>query len=341
MVSAAYVRKLISLALILSISALLYSSVLKNPAIRISSVSDFRWKNNEHQPCNNYGEWKGPILPAVRDHDDQLSACDLSKGLGYGHRCDLQRGYTFFTFDPSLDLHVSQGMLQTGGLYDSHVHVALDFALSESGADLQCTPGSIVLDVGSNLGTLALYAAAMGCKTHAFEIQPEVACRLQMSITASNLDVTLHRKAVHSEAGKELTFGNIPNNPGGVGIVDGGQDSTRSVKSVRLDDVFGASSDIVFMKVDTEGNEFHVLKSAENLLSGQQIKYMVVEVRPSQVEMVNYLYEYGYTCSLIRDARSREAVTCRSTSLENLLIKLQRVEAFSDMFCCIGVPKNM
>ena len=162
-----------------------------------------------------------------------------------------------------------------------------------------------------------------------------------MSITASNLDVTLHRKAVHSEAGKELTFGNIPNNPGGVGIVDGGQDSTRSVKSVRLDDVFGASGDIVFMKVDTEGNEFHVLKSAENLLSGQQIKYMVVEVRPSQVEMVNYLYEYGYTCSLIRDARSREAVTCRSTSLENLLMKLQRIEAFSDMFCCIGVPKKM
>jgi len=305
MFSAAYGRKLISFALILSISTLLYSPVLKKPAVRIASVSNFRWKNNEHPPCNNVGESKGHILPAVRDHDEHLSACDLSKGLGYGHRCDLQRGYTFFTFDPSLDLHVSHGMLQTGGLYDSHVHVALDYALSELGADGLCTPGSIVLDVGSNLGTLALYAAALGCKTHAFEIQPEVACRLEMSITASNLDVTLHRKAVHSEAGKELTFGNIPNNPGGVGIVDGGQDPTRSVKSVRLDDVFGVSSNIFFMKVDTEGNEFHVLKSAETLLTAQQIKYMVVEVRPSQVEMVNYLYEHGYTCSLIREARSR------------------------------------
>ena len=121
------------------------------------------------------------------------------------------------------------------------------------------------MDVGSNLGTLSLYSGALGCETHAFEIQPEVACRLEMSIRASNLSVKLHRNAVHSEGGKELTFADNPSNPGGVGIRAGVQDSTRLVKSVRLDDVFDASRSIIFMKIDTEGNEFEVLKSAERL----------------------------------------------------------------------------
>ena len=125
-----------------------------------------------------------------------------------------------------------------------------------------------------------MYSSFLGCETHAFEIQPAVACRLAMSATASGLDLHVHRNAVHSQSGKLFTFGNIPGNPGGVGLggVTSGT-SNNAVVSVRLDDIFNSSS-ILFMKIDTEGNEFEVLKSARNLLSSKRIKFMVIEIRP-------------------------------------------------------------
>ena len=178
--------------------------------------------SNLHAPCNFFarGHRHFATFPAVPDdiHDPHLELCDLSQGLDMGHRCDVKRGYTFFTFDPLKDARVSAGMISSGGVYDGHVHAALDASLEAlkkergiSCADSQgqqgpttVTPDHVVLDVGSNLGSLALYAASLGCPTQAFEIHPAVACRLEMSIKASSLDVLLHRKAVHSQPGKRL-----------------------------------------------------------------------------------------------------------------------------------------
>ena len=44
------------------------------------------------------------------------------------------------------------------------------------------------------------------------------------------------------------------------------------------------------MKIDTEGHEHEVLKSAKLLLSRDIIKYLVVEIRRHQTQMVNFLY---------------------------------------------------
>ena len=294
---------------------------------------------NDHEPCNDIPSTFA-FPAAAKDRSVFTHACDLTQGLSLGHRCDLKRGYTFFTFDPEQDEHVSHGMIETGGLYDAHVHVALDYALDELGQkQVSCaTHNTIVLDIGSNLGTLALYASALGCRTHAFEIQPAVICRLEMSTVASNLDIRLHRNAVHSEAGKTFSFGSSLSNPGGVGIGRGVSpgEQPQEVESVRLDDVFFDTGDtILFMKIDTEGNEFEVLKSANKLLGRQMIKYMVVEVRPSQTDLVKFVYNHGYGCNLIRAARARSDIVCRKKELSQLLAELEAVEHFSDMFCCV------
>ena len=84
---------------------------------------------NQHAPCNNLGAVVLPALP-LGMRDEHLAACDLTQGLAFAHRCDLRRGYTFFTFDPARDEHVSHGMIATGGLYDGHVHMALDISLA-------------------------------------------------------------------------------------------------------------------------------------------------------------------------------------------------------------------
>lgn len=297
---------------------------------------------NLYAPCNSFAESRA-LVPAVSvdARDPYLETCDLSQGLHMGLRCDVPRGYTFFTFDPKMDEHVSHGMIASGGLYDGHVHGALDVALRALMArGIACgSADNVVLDVGSNLGTLALYSASLGCPTHAFEIQPAVACRLEMSIQASSLDVTLHRNAVHSEAGKTFTFANLPSNPGGVGITGeaSGGATSLTVTSVRLDDLFADSAgDVVFMKIDTEGNEFEVLKSAERLLSAHKIHNIVVEVRPTQTDMVEFIYAHGYACALIRERGT--SITCRGRSLAQVSADVQGIahDSFSDLFCCVA-----
>ena len=114
---------------------------------------------------------------------------------------------------------------------------------------------------------------SLRCPTHAFEIQPAVACRLEMSIKASALDVQVHRNTVRSEAGKTFIFPNLPQNPGGVGL--GGE--APEVESVRLDDVFADSGvQIAFIKIDTEGNEFEAGAYTRPLFSSK-----VSTVRPA------------------------------------------------------------
>mmetsp|Transcript_2452 Transcript_2452/g.3864 ORF Transcript_2452/g.3864 Transcript_2452/m.3864 type:complete len:336 (+) Transcript_2452:219-1226(+) len=288
------------------------------------------------------------ILPAVPNdqHDPLLEACDMSQGLHMGYRSDARREYTFFTFDPTKDRHVSAGMISTGGLYDAHVHAALDVSLKALASQgIMCNRDNVVLDVGSNLGTLALYSASLGCPTHAFEIQPAVACRLQMSIRANALDVTLHRNAVHSVAGKTFTFPSLPSNPGGVGISGEASDGTASltVTSVRLDDLFASSEGgVLFMKIDTEGNEFEVLKSADGLLSAHKIHNFVVEVRQHQTDMVEFVYSHGYTCALIRETqildKTQGDITCRGRTVAQVSADVKGIEpdGFSDMFCCVA-----
>ena len=282
---------------------------------------------------------KSSVLLPASDHASQLKNCDLQEGIAKGIH---PLGYTFFTFDPGRDKHVSAGMIATEGLYDAHIHAALDVSLEKSKSSL-C---DAILDVGSNLGTLALYAGAKGkgCPVHAFEMQPAVACRLEMSIKASGFShVTLHRAAVSSISGKLYSFNTLPSNPGGVGLqqeLTKGTAGETTVGTVNLDEMFIDKSNIVFMKIDTEGHEFEVLKSAKQLLKEQKIKNIVVEIRSDQVEMVEFMYKNGYTCDLIKVKQRKWKLikakpSCRN-SMENVMEKVKRILHFDDMFCCVS-----
>jgi len=287
---------------------------------------------------DKYRNKEGVILPA-RSFTTELQECNLEEGLARGVH---PLGYTFFTFDPSRDRFVSAGMMSTRGLYDAHVHAALDISLMKMKEEFRKC--GAILDVGSNLGTLALYAGAVaqGCPVHAFEIQPAVACRLEMSIQASGFShVKLHRAAVSSISGRTFSFRALPSNPGGVGLqgeVHEDETGRNIVKSVKLDDLFqDEETDIIFMKIDTEGHEFEVLKSAERLLKEHKIRNVVVEIRSQQAEMVEYMYANGYTCDLTKSAwRSKSRLSCKN-SMEKVISEIQRIpqDHFDDMFCCV------
>jgi len=107
-----------------------------------------------------------------------------------------------------------------------HQHFILDYALKEHNREHMVGNRSlrpIVLDVGSNLGTLTLYAAATRCcSVHAFELQYEVATLLSMSV--GELDVSqrsrtfVHHTAVSDGATRNVSYDSQPSNPGGVGL---------------------------------------------------------------------------------------------------------------------------
>jgi len=279
--------------------------------------------------------------------------CNLDAGLSIGYNCERwwnpmarNRFYMFFTLDPEIDVYVSRHMLQNNGIFDEHVHAALGTALH--GKPI-CDSKNPILDVGSNLGSLTLAAASrFGCVVHAFEMQKDIACRVRMSASSNAFDelISVHNVAVSSMDGQEKSYTTNERNPGGTGVVDvveaglSGDETSNIVSTVTLDSLFyGKVESIPFVKIDTEGHEHEVLKSAKLLLSQNIIKHLVVEIRRHQTQMVNFLYENRFTCHLL-DYEKKSTFwnanpKCESgEKLDALLSKITRIKLFSDLFCC-------
>ena len=278
--------------------------------------------------------------------------CNLDAGLSIGYNCERwwnpmarNRFYMFFTLDPEIDVYVSRHMLQNNGIFDEHVHAALGTALQSKSCD-SGNPRKPILDVGSNLGSLTLAAASrFGCVVHAFEMQKDIACRVRMSASSNALDelISVHNVAVSSMDGQEKSYTTNERNPGGTGVVDvvkAGDETSNIVSTVTLDSLFyGKVESIPFVKIDTEGHEYEVLKSAKLLLSQNIIKHLVVEIRSHQMQKINFLYENRFTCNLLDYEKKsmfwNALPKCESgEKLDALLSKITRIKLFSDLFCC-------
>ncbi|CAF0759726.1 unnamed protein product [Adineta ricciae] len=141
----------------------------------------------------------------------------------------------------------------------------------------QRDPSTIVVDVGAFLGDFGLYAAACGCTVYTFEIQPKMVALIRLSIKYNSFPPSrfhLYHNAVSDlPTGSAVTF-----TPGGgsTAIVNG----SMSVETIRLDDVPWSSSSIYMLKVDVEGLELNVLRSAKNLFVQRRIHHVIFEYSP-------------------------------------------------------------
>lgn len=133
----------------------------------------------------------------------------------------------------------------------------------------------IVVDVGAYLGDFGLYAAACGCQVYIFEVQPDMVDVIKLSIVANKFPSTRVRiinKAVSNKpSGSTLKFL----------IADGSttaQNGSLTVETIRLDDVqWPIESKILLLKIDVEGFELDVLRSAENLFRQKRIEHLIFE----------------------------------------------------------------
>ena len=122
------------------------------------------------------------------------------------------------------------------------------------------------LDVGANIGTVALLAASRGIAVTAVEPHPGLAGLLRHNIEVNGFR---NVQVIEAAAGEITGTADFPIAPmeasinfGSVGF--GSNFPTRPVQMVTLDDI--VPTRCAFVKIDVEGFELDVLRGAENVL---------------------------------------------------------------------------
>lgn len=143
-------------------------------------------------------------------------------------------------------------------------------------------PGDTAIDVGANYGFVTLvmaHSVSPGGRVFSFEINPDVARTLAGTLVANGMErvVTLTPKGAGPRAGH--------------GLVTVDETIERSnVGRVR------------FLKIDTDGADYGVLKGATRVLESYQ-PVVVIEMHENAREIHDLLYAYGYRCFVSIDGR--------------------------------------
>lgn len=149
------------------------------------------------------------------------------------------------------------------------------------------------------IGDFGLYAAACDCQVYLFEVQPAMVDLIQSSIIWNNFSssrVRVINKAISDlPTNSQLTFS-----------IAGGDTTVKNgslhVSTIRLDDVpWPEASKILLLKIDVEGFELNVLRSAERLFRQRRIQHLIFEYtawwtdRSSQKDLLPFVQHHLQT----------------------------------------------
>ncbi len=159
--------------------------------------------------------------------------------------------------------HVERGIIREG-LYDAHV---LQFMVSYA------RPGTIVIDVGANIGAYAI-PFAVACPdvgVHAFEPHPMAVSRFKKNLALNRTgNIRLHEIGIGASTGTCTLYGCDIRDIGSSSFLEppGGMAREKlSVPVTTLDECFDDSVNVSVIKIDVQGFEQEVLRGARNLVS--------------------------------------------------------------------------
>ena len=126
-----------------------------------------------------------------------------------------------------------------------------------------------------HIGEFGLYAAACGCQVFLFEVQPAMVNLIRTSIALNNFSTSRVRII-------ERAVSNLPSNTPLTFSIMGGETTVSNgslrVSTIRLDDVpWPEQSKILLLKIDVEGFEINVIRSAEKLFSEDRVHHLIFE----------------------------------------------------------------
>lgn len=130
--------------------------------------------------------------------------------------------------------------------------------------------GSVVVDIGAQIGCFSVFAAKKGARVLAFEPDPWNYRMLKKNIALGDFSrsITPFNDAVWSKRGPLTLYDSCSPNLGAHSAVFARDEDVRTVvTAVTLDDIFRQHdlTRIDFLKMDCEGAEFEILRASSNL----------------------------------------------------------------------------
>ena len=255
-----------------------------------------------------------PAPVAVRQRNPyrflrSIRPCELALALKWVLRVSRREvtiGKTRFWLDPASDFGAR---LLDEGTYEPSISRCLEEILE---------PGGVFLDVGANEGWFTLEAGRLvGAEGRVFCIEPQ---QRLWPVILRNLalnaltNCVLLPFAIGSQPGPANLTLTPTLNSGASTLAPSGRQSVWSrqpVTVVALDDIAGLHRErIALAKVDVEGYEVEVVRSATRLMKQRKIERWLIETHPKQLQRLgssvrqleSLLSEHGY------QARSLEGV---------------------------------
>lgn len=185
----------------------------------------------------------------------------------------------------------------------------------------QRRPGTVVVDVGANIGYFSFLSASMGCYVHAFEPVPENLKLLAMGLIMNpelNKQISLHPNICTDQPGPlEISGTNVDGHVKGSYENDGIHQARKQelggfkdsvgipVQTLSIDEAVrkthGSDATVELLKVDVEGYEPHVMRSARSLFNARKVKTILFEYNmwrgmsaKQGVDMLKELKGFGF-----------------------------------------------
>lgn len=160
-------------------------------------------------------------------------------------------------------------------------------------------PGDLFVDIGSNVGSYAIWTADLGADVIAIEPDRDAVLRLRENVALNNMPIEVEQCALAGERGRmSLTSGLDTVNH----LVIGGSATGQEVEVRTLDDILGARA-AAGVKIDVEGAERLVLDGAAQALADHRIGVLQLEwnemsklvLSEDRAPVAEILHSHGYS----------------------------------------------
>ena len=194
-------------------------------------------------------------------------------------------------------------------------------------------PGSLVVDVGANIGNHTLFfAGVLGCNVIAIEPNAEACGFLSTNVNANGISdaVTMHSVVIGRGPGKASICRKVRGNLGATryAATEAGTSDLTSLDEL----LSGLSVSPSLIKIDVEGMELDVLIGSERLIE-LCAPVIVVECQSADDydKVSNFLSRYAYC-----------AVACYNSTPTYVFIKLEEVLASRELlgFICLQAMRS-
>lgn len=157
------------------------------------------------------------------------------------------------------------------------------------------TPGSVVFDIGANVGNHSLYFASKGASVYSFEPNPEVASSLEEKINLNTIkNIYLHKIGLGFKT-EELDFYAPTGDNKGVGsFIKDFTETNENIGKIKIQngDNFVEEHNIEtvdFIKIDSEGSEYSVLAGLKETLQRFKPRIVIEYLQRDKEDILQFL----------------------------------------------------